>query len=326
MNDRTLGATGLVVSEIGFGAWGIGGTTRRAAAYGPTDDQESLRALAGAVELGVTFYDTAALYGEGHSEVLLGAALRAVRSRVVIASKVGYLDSAGTQEFSPAHLRASLEQSLRRLQSDYLDLYQLHDPPRALLERGEALRAVLDAFQREGKIRAAGVTVRDPADAVTAVRHFGTRCLQVNFNLLDQRARDQGLWELCRAAQVGVIVRTPLCFGFLTGAYAEDRAFDAQDHRSRWSPRQRALWAKAHEVFSPIRQHQVQTPAQFALRFCLAYPEISTVIPGILTAGQIEENAAASQLGPLPEADRQAVEQEYQQHQFFLHESPVVAR
>lgn len=318
MRERPLGTTGLRVSEIGFGAWGIGGSTSQAIAYGPVDDQESRRALQRAFDLGVTFYDTAALYGDGRSERLIGEAFRRVRSRVVIASKVGMLDDEGRQEFSPAWLRASLETSLARLQTDYLDLYQLHDPPRELLEHGEEVWATLQAFSQEGRIRAFGVSVATPTDAVLAVERGRARCVQVNFNLLDQRALELGLFERCWASGVGIIGRTPLCFGFLTGAYNSMSRFETSDHRSRWSAPQRIRWAEAHRVFAPIQALEPQTSAQFALRFCLSYPAISTVIPGMLTAPQVEENVAAGRLGPLPNQTRRQIEQCYHQHQFFL--------
>src|SRR5207249_10447963 len=134
-----LGQTALEISEIGFGAWGIGGASAGAVSYGPTDDGESLRALRRAFDLGVTFYDTADLYGHGHSEQLIGAAFRDIRTRVVLATKVGFLAPYGPQDFSPRHVRTALEGSLRRLQTDYVDVYQLHNPPMDLLRSNPGL-------------------------------------------------------------------------------------------------------------------------------------------------------------------------------------------
>ena len=318
MKYRLLGATGLRVSEIGFGGWGIGGSTEGAAAYGRTDDRESLAALRRAFESGVTCYDTADLYGAGHSESLIGEAFKAVRSQVVIASKAGRVDAAGGQDFSPAHLRASLEQSLRRLRTDYLDVYQLHDPPMdRLLEQPEIL-ATMRALQREGRIRAVGVSCRSPQEALMAIEQLAIRCVQVNFNLVDQRAIECGLLARCEALGAGVIARTPLCFGFLSGAYEPQRQFAADDHRSRWSEPQRVLWAQAPQRFASLLDGSKDSPAQFALRFCLSYRSVATAIPGMLTVQHVEENVAASALGPLPSDARDAIEAIYQQHAFFV--------
>ncbi len=318
MQYRPLGHTGLTVSEIGFGAWGIGGPSHDAAAYGPTDDRESLRALRRAFELGVTFYDTAALYGYGHSEELIGEAFKDTRSQVVIASKVGRVDAAGRQNFSPAHLRASLAASLRRLRTDYLDVYQLHDPSIEWLEQADESLETLAALQREGYLRAVGISCRSPQEAVEMSERFGVRCVQVNFNLVDQRALACGLLERCGQLGVGVIVRTPLCFGFLTGAYASDSVFERGDHRTQWSAEQRAVWARAPQQFASLLARRRQSPAQLALRFCLSYSSLSTTIPGMLTVQHVEENVAASQLGPLPSEERAAIEQIYRQHAFFV--------
>lgn len=317
VRDRTLGATGLRVSEIGFGAWGIGGTTNEATAYGPTNDAESRRALQRAFDVGVTFYDTAPLYGHGHSEQLIGEVLGAVRSRVVIASKAGLLNSAGDHDFSLEGIRRALAQSLRNLHTDYLDLYQLHDPPREILDHDEVW-ALLSSLKRAGTIRAYGVSVRAPSDLTPVLARGGVGAVQVNFNMLDQRVLEQDLLGQCQTAGIGVIARTPLCFGFLTGAYAPDSAFDPQDHRSRWSVEQRAVWAEAHRRFESIRARREQTPAHLALRFCLSYAAVSTAIPGMLTTQHVEENIAASRLGPLEESEREEIERVYRQHQFFL--------
>jgi aryl-alcohol dehydrogenase-like predicted oxidoreductase len=143
--------------------------------------------------------------------------------------------------------------------------------------------------------------------------------IEVNFNLTDQRARQNGLLELCAQRQTGCIIRTPLCFGFLTGQYAEDAPFDAADHRRRWSTEQRRRWIEAGREFSAaVISHPDQTPAQVALRFCLSYPGISTVIPGMLTVEHVDDNAGASGLGALTPGELQRLERLYEQHTFFL--------
>lgn len=317
MKYRPLGATGLEVSEIGFGGWGIGGSPDGAVSYGPTDDRESTAALRRAIERGITFFDTADLYGNGHSEALLGATLQGVGDAVVIATKVGLLGPYGPQDFSPRHLRAALEGSLRRLRRDYVDLYQLHNPRVETLGDPEMLET-LRGFVKAGVVRALGVSVRTPEDGLAAAETPGIGAIQVNFNMIDQRAVEVGLLDRCRRENVGVICRTPLCFGFLSGKYSAATRFDARDHRSRWSEAQIARWADAPSVFGSALDPAAGTPAQAALRFCLSYPAISTAIPGMLTPEQVDENAAASDLGPLAAEARRVVKRIYGEQVFFL--------
>jgi aryl-alcohol dehydrogenase-like predicted oxidoreductase len=318
MKYRRLGKTGLYVSEIGFGGWGIGGDKNGAIAYGPTDDRESLLALHRAFELGFNFYDVSDFYGFGHSECLVGEALKEVRSQVVIATKVGFLDAQGTQDFSPEHIRQSIERSLQRLQTDYIDLYQLHSPSMEILEQDNRILSTLQSLQTEGKIRSYGISIRSPDDGWMAVHKFGFKCIQVNFSLVDQRARENGLFAACEKQDVGVIIRTPLCFGFLSGSYSGDEGFAHSDHRSRWSPEQLRRWSQAHTLFSVALVHdKKQTPAQTALRFCLSYPCVSTVIPGMLTREHVEENVLASSMGLLLEEERVKIQEVYQQNRFF---------
>lgn len=317
MRYRKLGSTGIEVSEIGFGAWGIGGNNKGAVAYGPVDAGEARLALLAAVEAGVTLFDTADFYGFGHSETVLGETLKPHRNRIVLATKCGMLDAAGTQDFSPAHMRQALESSLRRLQTDHVDLYQLHSPPIDLIARGGEILATLEELKQAGKIRAYGISVRSPEDGITAVRDLGFGCVQANFNLIDQRAIDSGLVDLCAARGAGIIARTPLVFGFLTGQYAATDQFAPDDHRRRWTPEQRAQWAAAPKLFEPLIAGEPQTPSQFALRFCLSFPAVSAAIPGMLVRQHVAENTAASDLGPLPAATREQVVAIYRQNTFF---------
>lgn len=320
MRYRTLGNTGIRVSEIGFGAWGIGGVSGNASSYGPTEDKDSRRALERAFDLGVTFYDTADIYGhDGHSEKLLGEVFATRRDRVVIASKVGFLGHRQEQDFSPARIRAALEAGLRRLRTDRLDLYQLHSPDIDTLTAHPEITETLLRLREEGKIGAYGVSVRRPADAVVAMEQLGHTVFQVNLNLVDHRAVDDGLLD--RVAQVGgaVIARTPLCFGFLSGALTADADFHEDDHRRTWSPEQRAIWAAAATHFrSLVDRHPGQTPAQFALRFCLAHPAVASVIPGMLLDRHVDENVAAVSFPPMDAAEWAATRTFYHEADFFI--------
>ena len=323
MNYRKLGDTGLEVSEIGFGAWVIGGLSHGATSYGPTNDEESELALRLAFESGITFFDTSDMYGYGHSERLLGETLKDVRPKAVIASKVGFLEHNGPQDFSPKHLRESIELSLQRLQTDYLDLYQLHSPTIDLLERDDSILHTLSSLQKEGKTRAIGISVRSPDDGLIAIRRFGFKSIQVNFNMVDQRALENGLFDLAKKENVGIIVRTPLCFGFLTGWYSADSEFDSRDHRSTWPPEQIARWATAQQLFSSVLgENEGQTGAQIALRFCLSFQSVSSVIPGMLTREEVRENVLASELGPFTDRELQKIKEIYSNNVFFLDRRP----
>ncbi len=318
MRYRALGNSGLDVSEIGFGAWGIGGAAGGHSAYGPTDDRESVRALHAALEFGVNFFDTSDLYGMGHSETIIGQAFTGVRNRVLIATKGGMRNAAGDQDFSPAYLQKSLEQSLKRLGTDYIDLYQLHSPAVDLLGKDEKLLPFLDSLIRKGKVRVVGISTRSPNEALIAIEQYGIRVVQVNLSLLDRRALENGLLARCSELGAGVVARTPLCFGFLTGRYSVKEVQDPLDHRSCWPKEQVERWSGAACLFGDaIHSGGVQTAAQKALRFCLSFPEVSSVIPGMLTVDQVVENKKASELGSLTSDELAQVEQIYKTNVFF---------
>jgi aryl-alcohol dehydrogenase-like predicted oxidoreductase len=316
MHFRPLGRTGLSVSEIGFGAWGIGGDAGGAIAYGPAERDVSIDALHAALDHGITFYDTSDFYGYGRSETLIGEAFADRRSKVVIASKAGMLRD-GTLDFSARHIRDSASASLERLRTDYLDLYQLHSAPLDAIS-DETIRTLED-LKREGVVRAFGLSARSPHEAKLAIERFGFESVQVNFNLLDRRAIECGLFELAERMHVALIVRTPLCFGFLTGRYSAHDAFHENDHRGGWDRAQLERWASANALFSAlIDSVPGQTPAQFALRYCLSHACVSTVIPGMLNDAQVRENAAASAMQPLDAQMRARVDETYRSHDFFV--------
>lgn len=299
MKYRALGGTGLKVSEIGFGAWGIGGRTVGTTSYGDTDDRTSLAALDRALGQGITFYDTSSAYGDGHSEELIGRAFEGRRSQVVIATKAGYDSWTRPPDFSPVAVVASTERSLRRLRTDYIDLLQLHNPPSEARREG-ALCEALGRLQADGKIREWGVSAKSPAEATEALKDFGAGVVQANFNMMDVRAESSGLFAEVVARGTGFIARTPLCFGFLTGAIRRDSVFPEGDHRNGWSRAQLDNWIDgAADLLEAVGAKPGEEAAHAALRFCLSFPAVSSVIPGILTPAEADANAAASLLGPL---------------------------
>ena len=317
MNYRSLGDTGIIVSEIGFGAWGIGGETSGPTSYGPTNDDESRLALRRAFDLGITFYDTSDLYGYGHSEELIGEVLRDVRSKVVIASKVGFLEHNGPQNFSSKHITESLHKTLRRLRTDYLDLYQLHSPPLETVKSDSEILHTLNTLKKEGKIRAVGISVRSPNDATAAIEDLKLKSIQVNFNMIDQRILENNCFELAKNEKIGIIARTPLAFGFLTDTL-KNTEFSANDHRASWSGEQIARWKSAPEAFSFLLHGKNISPAQAALNFCLSFSAVSTVIPGMLTPREVDENVAVSQLPRFTSEELGKAYKIYKETNFFI--------
>lgn len=315
MKYRILGNTGLRISEIGFGAWGIGGNS-----YGPVDDAVSIDALHCAFDSGITFYDTSDLYGNGHSEEILGTALKDVREEVIIATKGGMIPTEGfntIQDFSADHLKKALHNSLQRLQTKYVDLYQVHSPAIIIFEQDTSIIPTLEKFQDEGLIRAFGISVRSPDDGLLAIEHYGFKAIQVNFNLIDQRIIDNHLFEVSKQKKVGIIARTPLCFGYLTGTLTGNEQFGELDHRTSWPQEQLQLWAKTPNLFSPLMKEKNRTPTQFALQYCLSFENISTVIPGMIDNKQVKENVQVSEMERLNKKELSEIRTIYKNNTFY---------
>ena len=316
MKYRALGNTGIEVSEIGYGTWGLGGN-----AYGPVDDNESKKALKRAYEKGINFFDTADLYGNGQSERLLGEVFRDVRDTVVIATKGGTLPHSGfymPQDFSSKYLRKALEGSLNRLKTDYIDLYQLHSPQIQDIEVNIDIMDTLETFKSEGKIRDYGISSRSPKDAIIAIQQFGFAVIQVNFNLIDQRAVETGLFSIAAEKNVGIINRTPLVFGYLSGKMTGDEQFNGIDHRANWPKEQLKRWAESPDLFNFLYEEgKGRTAVQTALLFCLAHKEISTVIPGMLRVEEVEEDTKVVNLLPLSSDEIGRIHEIYRTHDFY---------
>jgi aryl-alcohol dehydrogenase-like predicted oxidoreductase len=313
MKFRQLGTTNIFLSEIGFGAWGIGGVTPGPTSYGPTNDKTSLQALKKSFDVGINFYDTSNVYGQGHSEELIGQAFKAHREKVIIATKAGLVDYTSPPNFSLNHIKTSLEGSLQRLKTDYVDLLQLHNPTPNIIRKSDHFQNFIEQLKKQGKIRAFGVSVRSPEDGFNIINQLKPDAIQVNFNLLDHRIIDCGLMELATKKGVSIIARTPLCFGFLTGNFSTDTRFKPNDHRSRWSKNQLESWLNGLKLM--IEQSidlTSQGPIQFALRFCLSFNSIVSVIPGMLTKKEVLENSQSSAAGPLTTEELLKIKKAYQ--------------
>lgn len=291
MKYRKLGRTGLEVSEIGFGCWAIGGT-----GYGPTDDEESLRALEAAWKGGVNFFDTADVYGDGHSENLIARFLKGKpREKVIVASKAGwdfYAAGGNKKNFKPEHLRFACDESLKRLQTDYIDLYQLHNPSLELIVNGDPV-SVLKDLKKQGKIKFIGVSVHTEEEALAVLNDSRVDTVQLILNLLDQRMLEKVLPE-AQAKNIGVIAREPLACGLLTGKYKSGHKFAKTDHRNRWTEEHLDLELEKISKIKSILSTERLSLGRAALEFVLDQEAVSTVIPGIKTAAQVEENLKGS--------------------------------
>ena len=299
MNYRTLGSTGIKVSEIGFGAWAIGGATDAQGipvGWGNATDDESLAALRRARDLGVTFFDTADLYGYGRSESLIGIVLSKVRDQVVIATKVGNVRTTSGQvikDFSKRHIFYAIDGSLKRLRTDYVDLYQLHNPSLEDLERG-SIQEAMEMLQSLGKIRFWGISVSTPQEGIAAIRNGWGYTLQVLYNVLNQSAAAE-LFPLAIEKNFGIIARVPLASGLLTGKYRTQSTFAGDDVRQNFlTPRRLAEALERIAEVKGIVGGEARSLGEAALRFVLAEQAVSTVIPGARNAHQVELNVAAS--------------------------------
>ena len=296
MNYRMLGNTGLKLSEIGFGTWGIGGDRGGAVAYGATDDNTSMAALGKAFEEGINFYDTSNLYGHGHAEGLLKTFLANKRSDCVISTKAGFTGNGMEQDFRCNYLLDALDKSLDRMGTDYVDIFMLHSPAVEELPKLDATVSALEKLVESGKVKAWGISTKTPQDAMIALQEYPVCCFQVNFSLVDLRAKECGLLDKAREMNIGLIARTPLAFGFLTGNVSPTMTFTEHDHRARFAVEKRVDWANAVNRYQQCFEGLEATNSQKALLFCLSYREITTTIPGMLTAEHVFENTRAAEL------------------------------
>jgi aryl-alcohol dehydrogenase-like predicted oxidoreductase len=311
MHYRTLGRTGLEVSEIGYGAWGIGGTGWRGA-----DDDESLRALERAIEHGLNFIDTALGYGDGHSERLIGRVVRARPETVHVATKIPPKTMTWPappglhpdQAFPADHVRACTEQSLRNLGLDAIDVQQFHVWSDEWVGRGSWLEAVQE-LKREGKIRYFGVSINDhqPDNALALVESGMVDAVQVIYNVFEQSPED-ALLPACAEHSVGVIVRVPFDEGGLTGRITPETTFPEDDFRNEYfrGDRKREVHERVRAIVSELGAGEDDI-AEIALRYVLSHPAVSTVIPGMRSVRNVERNCAAGDGRGLPDEQVQAL-------------------
>lgn len=305
MKYRKLGRTGIEVSEIGFGAWGIGQSQ-----WVGADDAVSLATLKAARDSGINFFDTALAYGDGHSEELLARAF-GKSSSVVIASKVPPLNRiwparAGTplrEVFPREYVLKSLDQSLANLQRESVDVYQFHVWNDEWANQNEWLTTV-GSMKDSGKVRAIGISINDhqPGNALKALATELIDTVQVIYNIFDQSPEDQ-LFPYCREHGIGVIVRVPFDEGSLTANIRPETSFPSGDFRNIYfkGDRKQEVWTRVQKILSDTQIPAEELPS-LALRFCLSDPAVSTVIPGMRRPERVRDNVATSDAGPLPPA------------------------
>ena len=315
MRYRRLGNTELEVSEISFGTWAIGGS------WGKTNDEESLAGLHRAMEAGVNFFDTADVYGNGHAEQLLAKATKGREDEVYIATKfcrAGQLHDPAN--YSEGAVRRYCEASLKRLGRERIDLYQIHCPPKEILEDGRVFE-VLDKLQQEGKIRYYGVSVETVEEGLICLDVPGVKALQVIFNLFRQKPAEE-LFPKAHAKGVGILARVPLASGLLTGKFTESTTFPADDHRHYNANGEQF---NVGETFAGLPfQKGVElarglswiaegrgSMAKAALAWILQDPHVTCVIPGFKNPKQVEDNLGALKTAPFSQEELERLRNYY---------------
>ncbi len=309
MRYRTLGKTGFEVSEIGFGGWAIGGNAF-GDSLGQADDSGSLAALNQAYALGCNFFSVADVYGHGHSETLLGQALRHwQREQVFIVTQGGVDFSAANPKpnFSETHLRRAVEESLKRLKLEVIDGYLLRYPPLELIQHGKVFD-VLRRLKQEGKIRFYGVCVHDPQEGIQAIQMGVVDLVQAVYNLFDTRIEKQ-LIDTCTQTNTGLIVQEPLARGFLSGRFDETTSFEKGDVRAVWPKPLIQKRIQAASRFNSLIPAGYQNLAQMALAYPLANRAVSVVIPDCRTLQETTEAMQTAEHPPLPPETLQAIAQ-----------------
>ena len=281
------------ISLLGFGAWGLGGD-----AYGEISNQKSLNLLKYSIANGVNFIDTSNIYGKGLSEKRIGLLLlknKKIRPKLFVATKCGTKNHSPSswimpQNFKVSYLKKSIEQSLKRLNTSYVDLIQLHSPPLKLLKNKKEIKKILNLFielKKKKKIKYFGISTKSPEDALFVLKNYKSfKFIQLNFNLIDQRALDCGALDLAQKKGVSMIARTPLAFGYLAGKVN----IKGKDHRKKWSKKQKDLWSKGRLEFTKVINRKNINSTILALLFATYHPAIKTAIPGMMKIKDVKEN------------------------------------
>jgi len=318
VNYRRFGKTGWDVSEIGFGAWAIGGD------WGHVSQEDALDALRTAIEKGINFIDTADVYGDGRSEQLVGQVIKEFPEKIYVATKAGRrLDPFAAEDFTRENLNAFVDRSLKNLAVERLDLVQLHCPPTEVYYMPEVF-GYLDDLMDAGKIQHYGVSVEKVEEAIKAIEYPNVTSVQIIFNVFRQRPAEL-FFPLAQKKEIAILTRVPLASGLLTGKMSEDTTFPKSDHRN-YNREGEAFdvgetfagvpFKKGLAAVDEIRPLLPKgfTMAQFALRWILMFDAVSLAIPGAKNPKQASENAASSELPSLDKETMMKIEGIYNQY------------
>ncbi|MDA3852270.1 MAG: aldo/keto reductase [Spirochaetaceae bacterium] len=307
LEKRELGQSGIKVNPMGLGLWAMGGTT-----WGATDDKESINTIDQALELGVDFFDTADVYGDGHSEVLLGKAMKGRRDKFVVGTKIGWIDFDGEAKHSsyltPEMLIKGVENNLKRLNTNYIDLLQWH-----VNFRDTTMESFLEGAQHlkdSGKIRAFGLSTSDYPYIQEFYSQGDASSLQIDYSILNRTAEKE-IFPFTRQKQIGTIIRGGLAMGLLTGKFDADSEFSKGDFRESWKSDsdQHEQFLKDIAVVDQLKSaFPDQTLAQLALRFILSNSSVSIVIPGAKRIDQLKSNVASAELGLLSQDEMKRID------------------
>ncbi len=304
--SRSLGKSGINVTVIGTGLWAVGG------GWGPVDNKKALAAIDASLDAGINFFDTADVYGNGHSEELLGKAMRGRREKFVVATKIGWVGYDGEKNRSQydtvEKLIAGVEESLRRLQTDHIDVIQDHISYREL--NTDIFIEGFQRLQRDGKVRAYGLSSSD----FDFIKDFNSNghcaTLQIDYSILNRTAESE-IFPYCQKNNIGVIVRGALAMGILTGKFTAETRFANGDFRQNWheKPDERRVFL---EDLAKVERLRVlansRTLSELALRFVIDHPAVTTVIPGARSAEQARENVRAGLLPPLTKDEHRQID------------------
>ena len=326
MKYRHMPRTDLNLSEVGFGLWTLGTNW-----WGRIEEEDKVILLERAFELGITFFDTADTYGEGYGEEILAKALRHERQNIIIATKFGYdfydsIERIGhkerTQRFEPAFIRFALEQSLRRLKTDYIDLYQLHNPRIDAIEDDEVFE-LMEALVNEGKIRyygsALGPDIGWFEEGEASMRERKVHSLQIIYSILEQEPARR-FFPIADEEQVGLISRVPHASEVLTGRYTQIPDFDPGDHRAHRKHEWLTQALKKADQVRFLAEDTGRTPAQAAIKFCLAQSSIVCVLPNFTNIDELVEYSSATDTPDLAEDESNRLDELWEQG-FYLEEA-----
>ncbi len=308
------------VSKIGFGTWGLSGD-----AYGSISVKKSRYLLEHAFKKKINFYDTAPSYGYGKVEKILSSLIKKRRKNIFLSTKVGLHKKKNTAfkqidlfNFKPDFIKKQLDESLTRLKTSYVDILFLHSPTKKNCKNISQLKKLMDQLKKDGKIRYSGISPKSPKDGIYFLLKEKFDFVQLNFNLIDHRIFESGIYDLCKKKKIKIIARTPFNLGFLAKKYnlIKIKNNKKNDHRSQWNIQQLNIWNNSYDLFNNLIKKN--SMASFALRFCLSYKSVFAVIPGMMDIDQVNVNSKKINKRKLGNKILLKIKKIYAQNEFLL--------